>query len=260
MHSVPNYGDKPADRAVGSDRSPIVALLDLKASEIRRSPWRAARAVASPFITLSAIDSFSRRRNISAFVAMSTSTKGLRATSAVLRQRIAEQLANVTASLVTVIKRRSYSTFKAAVTALPETMARARLCIVPPGDAPSSKRFYDAISHFCVPYLLADYFWLPYEDILVDYEKCVRQLPARRVETLARDVAGISNQEIKKMRKALKAARERFTWNYEEKPKAGQALWALTWALYDRIRMMKPYMNDEMTGDAADPEFSIIVQ
>jgi hypothetical protein len=191
---------------------------------------------------------------------MSTSTKGLRATSAVLRQEIAGQLANVTASLVTVINRRSYSTFKAAVTSLPETMGRARLCIVPPGDAPSSKRFYDAISHLCVPYVLADHVWLPYEDILVEYEKCVRQLPARKVETLARDVGGISSKEIKKMRKSLKVARERFTWNYEEKPKAGQALWALTWALYDRVRMMKPYMNNEMTGDAADPEFSIIVQ
>jgi hypothetical protein len=66
-----------------------------------------------------------------------------------------------------------------------------------------------AISHFCVPDVLADYFWLPHEDIFVVTRR-VRQLPARRVDTLAHE---ISNREIKKMT----IVRERFTWNYENK-------------------------------------------
>jgi hypothetical protein len=48
-------------------------------------------------------------------------------------------------------------------------------------------------------------------------------------------------------------------WNYEEKPKSGEALWTLSWALYDKYRMIAPYLNNEMTGDDIDPDFSINV-
>jgi hypothetical protein len=78
---------------------------------------------------------------------------------------------------------------------------------------PRNISVFVAISHFCVPDVLADYFWLPHEDMFVDNEK-VRQLPARKGGTLARE---ISNREIKKMKKALKIVRERFTWNDEDK-------------------------------------------
>jgi hypothetical protein len=256
---VPHYGDKPADVAVGRDKAPMVGMLDFQVAAIRGSPWLTARSLVLPFITLNANDSFHSKRRVSAFVAMSTSTKGLRASSAILRQNISQQLALVDKSLIVVIKRKSYSTFKSALQSLPEKMSGSQMCIVPPGDAPSSKRFYDAISYYCIPYLLADNFFLPYEDVLVKYEKCMRQLASRKVGALARELNAIPSTDVKRLRKALKIVRERFTWNYEEKPRAGQGLWALSWALYDRIRMLKPYFHTEMTRDLGDPEFSIAV-
>jgi hypothetical protein len=211
MHSVPHYGDKPADIAVGRDKAPMVGILDFQVGAIRGSPWLTSRSLVLPFITLNASDSFHSKRRVSVFVAMSTSTKGLRASSAILRQNISQQLALVDKSLIVVIKRRSYSTFKSALTSLPKKISRSQICIVPPGDAPSSKRFYDAISYYCIPYLLADNFFLPYEDVLVEYEKCMRQLASRKVGTLAKELNAIPSTEVKRLRKALKIVKERFT-------------------------------------------------
>jgi hypothetical protein len=45
-----------------------------------------------------------------------------------------------------------------------------------------------AISHFCVPNVLADYFWLPYEDVFVVTRR-VRQPPGCRVDILAREIS-----------------------------------------------------------------------
>lgn len=256
MHSVPHYGDKPADKAVTSNKAPMIGILDLKLSAIKSNPWILSRTIIVPFITLPTTDSFTNKRPISVFVAMSTSTKGLKASSAILRQKIQEQLLNVSNSEIVLINRKEYSTFKNALDSLPLKMKLSKFCIVPPGDAPSSKRFYDAISHYCVPFLLADYFILPYEDIAVDYNNCILQLPAKNVSFLA----NVLNKEISKgesdlKKKNLKEVNEKFTWNYRKRPKAGQALWTLSWAIYDKVRMLKPYENNEMTGFDNDPSF-----
>jgi hypothetical protein len=158
-----------------------------------------------------------------------------------------------------VIDRKEYQTFRKAIDSLPDLMSHSKLCIVPPGDAPSSKRFYDAISFFCIPYLLADYFFLPYEGVYVDYEKCIRQLWSRKVEMLSSAINGLRDKEIDGMRECLKEARQRFTWDYEKKPRTGEGLWAMSWALYDKVRMLKPYMNNEMTGFDDDDEISFHV-
>jgi hypothetical protein len=259
MHSVPHYGDKPADLSVFRPTGPIVGLLDFKWRAIRDLPWTTSRSLVVPFITLPAPDTSASARGTSVFVAMSTSKKGLKAASASLRQRIQEQLANVSGSEIFLIDRQEYATFRAAIDALPERMGRARLCICPPGDAPSSKRFYDAISYFCIPYILTDYWFLPYEDVLIDYEKSLKQLWSRKVHELGRALNAMSIPEVNRMRDELKVVRRRFTWDYELKPRTGEALWTLSWALYDKIRMLKPYLNNEMTGDDEDPEFQFTV-
>jgi hypothetical protein len=256
VHSVPHYGDKPADIAVSFDKGPAIGLLDMKLSAIKNSPWTAARSLVIPFITLPVVlEGLERKQSV--FVAMSTSARGLKAASAVLRQKIEEQLQQVPESEIVKIDRQEYKTFKKALTLLPEKMSQSKLCIVPPGDAPSSKRFYDAVSHLCIPYLLADYWLLPYEDIYVDYGKCMRQLWSRKVENLADDINGLDEDKISEMREELKNAKERFTWDYEEKPKTGQGLWTLSWALWDRWRMVAPYLGGEMAGDEQDEEVSI---
>lgn len=255
VHSVPNYGDKPADRAVINEKAPMVAILDLKLSSIKNNPWLLSRTTIVPFITMPTADDFtSNDRPISVFVAMSTSTKGLKASSAMLRQKIEEQLRNVTDSEIVVINRKEYNTFKRALDSLPLKMTQSKYCIVPPGDAPSSKRFYDAISYSCVPFMLADYFILPYEGVAVDYEKCMKQLPSKEVETLSSTLnRDLKDSIIRNLRNNLKDVKEKFTWNYRQMPKAGQGLWTLTWALYDKIQMLKPYENNEMTGYDDDP-------
>lgn len=257
MHSVPHYGDKPADKAVNNDKAPMIGILDLKLSSIKSNPWLLSRTTIVPFITLPTSDSFSNKRPISAFVAMSTSTKGLKASSAILRQKIEEQLSNISKSEIVIINRKEYSTFKKALDSLPLKMKSSQFCIVPPGDAPSSKRFYDAISHFCVPFLLADYFILPYEDVAVDYYSCIIQLPSKNVSSLSKILNfDIESGKSNDMKKNLKSVKEKFTWNYRKRPKAGQALWTLSWIIYDKVRLLKPYENNELTGFDDDPPFN----
>ena len=116
-------------------------------------------------------------------------------------QKIEEQLSNISKSEIVIINRKEYSTFKKALDSLPLKMKSSQFCIVPPGDAPSSKRFYDAISHFCVPFLLADYFILPYEDVAVDYYNCIIQLPSKNVSSLSKilnfDIESGKSNDIK---------------------------------------------------------------
>jgi hypothetical protein len=88
MHSAPNYGDRPADQVLTRNKSVIVGMIDLKYSSIRDRPWIMARFLIVPFITLPSDDTFRKERNISVYVAMSTSTRGLRAPSGVLRETI----------------------------------------------------------------------------------------------------------------------------------------------------------------------------
>jgi hypothetical protein len=259
IHSVPHYGDKPADLAVFMEKGPIIALLDFKFRAVKDNPWNTARAMVVPFITMAAKDSFLNERRVKAFVAMSTSSKGLKAQSALLRQKIQEQMKNISGSLIEVIDRKEYKTFRKAIDSLEKRMSDSKLCIVPPGDAPSSKRFYDAISFLCVPYLLADYWFLPYEDVYVDYEKCIRQLSSRKVEKLSAEINGLTEEELDRMKECLTEVRQRFTWDYKKKPRTGEGLWALSWALYDKMRMLKPYRNNEMTGFDDDEDISIRV-
>jgi hypothetical protein len=260
VHSVPHYGDKPADIAVGLDKAPVIGLLDMKLSSIKANPWATARSLVLPFITLNTEESFDNDRNRTVFVAMSNSARGMKAASATLRRKIEEQLQKVPKSQIVNINRQEYDTFKSALAYLPEGMGHSHLCIVPPGDAPSSKRFYDAISYLCIPYLLADYWLLPYEDVYVDYGKCIKQLFSRQVEELSENINKLTNEVFNEMRGELRIVKERFTWNYKEKPKAGQGLWTLSWALYDRWRMIAPYLNGEMAGDGVDDEVSITVE
>jgi hypothetical protein len=103
-----------------------------------------------------------------------------------------------------VINRQTYSTFKTAVTTLADRLSRSELCIVRPGDAPSSKRFPDAISDYCVPYVVADYFFFPYENVFVDYSKCIKQLSSRRIENLSVETKRVKKEEVRSMREGLK--------------------------------------------------------
>lgn len=262
IHSVPQYGDKPADKSVLFSRSPIILLLDFKVTKMKGDPWTFSKSSIVPFITIPMKQNeVIGERNISAFVAMSTSSKGLRARSAELRRSIESKLKNVSNSKVLTIIRNNYSSFKFAIDNLQKYMSSSELCIVPPGDAPSSKRFYDAINALCVPYLISDYFFLPYEGSAFDYDEFIFQLSSKKLYLLDKNLNDlIQNKKylIKQKRKKLNYMKERFTWNYKEKPKSGEALWTLTWSLYDKHRMMKPYLNNEMTGYENDYNFEFV--
>ena len=256
MHSVPNYGDKPADSAVFNSRAPMIGLLDFKWEVLKRKPWTFAKSIVLPFITLTDENLRKKpkenRRDIDLFVAMST--KQLAKKSAELRRELKAIMENMTNTEFVEIKRNSPKTFTHALKILPEKMSSSELCVIPPGDAPSSKRLYDAISHLCVPLLVSDKITLPYDGVDIDYNDVFLQIPSKNISTLPSFVSNLTKTELGRIRKTLKRVKEMFTWDYKNPPKPGQALWSLSWALYDRIMMLKPYRNNEMTGYDDDPD------
>jgi hypothetical protein len=251
VHSVPNYGDKPADSAVYNPKAPMIGLLDFKWEILCKLPWAFSKSLVLPFITLVSSATIEEKRPTSVFVAMST--KRLAKSSAELRREIKKALDDIPKAEFIEIKRNSYKSFLKALNALPRKMSKSQLCIVPPGDAPSSKRLYDAISHLCVPLLISDKFTLPFDGTDIDYESVFTQIPSNNVSQLPEFVANLSKSAIEEMRKKLVRVKEMFTWDYKNPPKAGQALWSLSWALYDKVMMLKPYKNNEMTGYEDDP-------
>ena len=253
MHSVPHYGDKPADSAVINSRAPIIGLLDFKWNLLKKYPWIFSKSIVLPFITLNEQPkSRHRKRKISLFVAMST--KQLPKISAELRKELKDVMQNISKSEFVEIKRRSPKTFTHALRVLPEKMSSSELCVVPPGDAPTSKRLFDAISHLCIPLLIADKITLPYDGLSIDYEKVFIQVPSKNVTQLPSIISNITKEELQQKRNLLKRVKQMFTWDYKKAPKAGESLWSLSWSLYDRMMMLKPYRNNEMTGYDDDPE------
>ena len=255
MYSSPNYMDKPADRAIYTDQAPMIGVLDFKCFKMNQKIWTAARSALLPFITLKN-ENYSKRlsgRDNLVYVAMSTSARGLRHKSASLRQSIQELLKDIPHSNITVIDRHSITDFRSIILQVPNIMGQSDYCIVPPGDAPSSKRFYDAIAALCIPILISDYFMLAFENIPVDYEQALIQIPERGVEDLPQILRMQTPALTEKRREYLKDVKRMMTWGYKDPPKPGEALWMLTWAIYDRHRMIEPYLNNELTGFDDDP-------
>lgn len=251
MHSVPHYGDKPADKAAQTDRAPQIGILDFEWNKYIKKPWTLAKSTVMPFITLKTENHIDTERKYTAFVAMAF--KKLNKQSAVLRKQIKKAMDDLPNSIVSTIYRGNTTNYVLTLDLLPKMMSQSQFCVVPPGDAPSSKRFFDAISNLCIPLLLSDHFTLPYEDTVAQYEKCVVQIPSDKVEELTSIVKSYSEDDIFNMREELAIIRERFTWDYKKPPKEGQGLWTLSWALYDKHRMLMPYNNNELTGFDDDP-------
>ncbi|EAY16627.1 Exostosin family protein [Trichomonas vaginalis G3] len=251
MHSVPNYGDKPADIAIDDSRQPIIGVLDFKWSEMIKSPWTHAKSQILPFITLKSKINPKAKRKIPVFVAMSTNH--LAKNSANLRKNLTEIFKKIKNSEFIKISRTSPKSVRDILAVLPTKMGSSDFCIIPPGDAPTSKRLYDAISHLCIPIIVADYMTLPFDGTSINYTECVIQIPSKDIEKIPDLVNNFDKNKIKEMRKKLEIVREMFIWDYKNPPNAGQAFWNFAWNLYYKSEMMKPYRNSEMTGYDNDP-------
>jgi hypothetical protein len=256
-HAVPHYGDKPADRAVMESKAPMVGLYDVKWDPIKQSPWTISKSMVVPFITLKTkLPSLENRPN-KIFVVMSVKNDFMATKSAKLRTQIQDALNKIPGSKVDIIIRGDLEQFQQMIDNLAENMANSTFCVVPPGDAPSSKRLYDAISALCIPIIFANRFTLPYDGLFVDYEKISLQIPSKEVETLPEVIASINDDEIKQMQTELIQIRKKFTYDYRNPPHDGEGVWTMCWNIYFRHKMLKPYLNNEMTGFDSDPPSKI---
>ena len=81
-------------------------------------------------------------------------------------------------------------------------MDNAKFCIIPRGNTPWTRRFFDAAMRGCVPAVLSDPVSFPFERLL-DYGAMTLKLPEQWAERLAAELRGVNDSAVERLRGAL---------------------------------------------------------
>jgi len=83
-------------------------------------------------------------------------------------------------------------------------MDHSKFCIIPRGNTPWTRRFFDAVVRGCVPAVLSDPVSFPFERLL-DYTRMTIKLPEMWAERLAPELRAINDSAIQPLHTALQA-------------------------------------------------------
>ena len=145
------------------------------------------------------------------------------------RQRIFDLMKQIKNSYPLIMRRSKIEQTKKQLYQVPYIMAQSKYCIVPHGDTPSSKRFYDSVIYGCIPVIISDGYDLPFDKTQVNWDKCVIRIPESEVDTLPYVIGNITESEYKFMYKALLKAKEfiRFDNGVHPTNGVGSILWEI---------------------------------
>ncbi|KAK3008107.1 hypothetical protein RJ639_014369, partial [Escallonia herrerae] len=86
---------------------------------------------------------------------------------------------------------------------------RTKYCICPGGSQVNSARIADSIHYGCIPVILSDYYYLPFNDIF-DWQKFSIILKEREVKQLKQLLKGISGEKFVSLHQSVQ---KHFQWN-----------------------------------------------
>lgn len=163
---------------------------------------------------------FSAKRNYSVFMSGSAKFQ---------RPRIFDLMKKIPNSYSFEMKRSLVNQMAEQLHEIPYAMAKSKYCVVPRGDSPSSKRFYDAVVYGCIPIIIADNFSLSFDKTQVNWDNCVLRIKESEVDTLPYVVGNITESEYQFMYNALMEAKEfvRFDNGVTPYNGVGSILWEL---------------------------------
>ena len=268
IQSAPNYGDAPLDQYISSETGPIISSMDFSIN-IFYSVWAYARSILIPFVSYfpgyenwllqyenqyknlknkninnTNIKNNYINRTISFFVAQAQSHRNLNPKASKLRTNLSNILALIPNAVVLEISRKGEKNMSKVLHQIAKNMIKSEFCLIPFGDAPSSKRFYDAINYLCIPVIVSDYVFYPYEGLDIDYEKFVIQIPQNEMNfsKINSIIKEYGPEKRSKMREEMIKVRDKLIYSLK-RPKVGDAYWRYIWALYDRYHMLSPYYD-----------------
>ena len=146
------------------------------------------------------------------------------------RKHIFELMENIENSYSMIMSRKNISEMGEMIYQVPFIMSQSKYCIVPRGDSPSSKRFYDAIMYGCIPIIISDGFDLPFDGTQIRWDDCVVKIPQSRVDDLPSVIANITDDEYQFMYQKLIQTRELIRFDNGVSPTNG--IGSILWELY----------------------------
>ena len=167
----------------------------------------------------------SKERNVSVFLVGSIRKQ---------RARLFEILKKIDNSIGIIIKREKPKEMSYQIDKVPFYLANSKYCLVPYGDSPSSKRFYDAVNYGCVPVVISDPFKPAFDKTQINWDNCYVKIPQKDIEKIPDILSNISNERYEEILKNMLFAREfiRFDNGITPTNGIGSILWELFYHLY----------------------------
>lgn len=145
------------------------------------------------------------------------------------RERMVNSLQNLSDSYIKVFRRYRRENAE-ELKKLPKMMSQSKYCLVPKGDTPSSKRFYDAIIYGCIPVVISDHFQPAFDKTLIDWSKCTVRIPQRKILNIEKTLRRISDKKYKEMFYYLLDIRNLIRFDVE--PNHDTGIGSMMWELY----------------------------
>ena len=95
-----------------------------------------------------------------------------------------------------------------------DEMDNARFCIIPRGNTPWTRRFFDAVVRGCIPAVLSDPVSFPYER-LIDFRNLTIKLPEQWTPHLARELRAVNASAIVALHRNLMRLWPAFVYDSE---------------------------------------------
>ena len=167
----------------------------------------------------------SKERNISVFLVGSLRRQ---------RAKLFEILKKINDSLGIIIDRKKQKDLTYQLNKIPFYLANSKYCLVPYGDSPSSKRFYDAVNYGCVPVIISDPFKPAFDKTQINWDNCYIKIPQKDIEKIPDILSNITDERYDEIRKNMLFAREFIRFDNGIKPTngIGSILWELFYKIY----------------------------
>ncbi|OHT12474.1 hypothetical protein TRFO_17617 [Tritrichomonas foetus] len=111
-------------------------------------------------------------------------------------------------------------------------MTRSNICVIPPGDSPTSKRFFDSLNTLCIPYIFSDAIRFPFEGVFIDYHKFILMHRMKKLEGITHDIMLMNNRKIRQLQSIINEALPVINAEFKEPLKTNHFIWAWFWFQY----------------------------
>ena len=146
------------------------------------------------------------------------------------RKQIFDIMATMNNSVSVVMNRDNRKEIRRQVHNVPYIMSQTKYCLIPYGDSPTSKRFFDSVIYGCIPVIISDNYEIPFHKTQLNWDNCVIRIPEKKVKSFPSILNSITESEYNLMYQHLQKAREYIRFDNGALPTNGVG--SILWELY----------------------------